>query len=263
MKKLKTFSALTATAILCLGFVSCSDKEPQKEDTSIDFTHNTVYTENTVTRGPGATSSAPITKADESAATTAATKPSSTASTTVKETSTTAQTTSAPTTVLTPVTTAATTAQTTTAPTTTQAAETTAQATEAPTTAALTDGEDKGFEQDALKLINEERKKQGLDTLALSSELAAAADIRAKEQSEAGIMSHTRPDGSDWDTVSPLAMAENLAMGQSTAASVVSAWLNSEGHRKNMLNSDYKTAGIACCYNSSTGVYYWVLLLGY
>lgn len=252
MKNLKVISALCATAILCLSFAACSKSgNNDGESESFGFGHADIVTAATTAESTAAKTTTQ--KAEKTTKPTTTAKPTTTKkpATTKKQPTTAAVTTTAPTT------TAATTQATTAAPTTTQPATTQV------TTTVVADSSDKDFEGDTLRLINEERKRQGLETLAYSSELAKAAETRAKEQSDMGQLSHERPDGSNWDTVSDKAMAENLAAGQASPQSTVTAWLNSSGHRKNMLNPDYKTAGVGCYYNSKTNVYYWVLLLGY
>ena len=90
--------------------------------------------------------------------------------------------------------------------------------------------------------INAERAKVGLPALARTSELAAAAIVRAQEQEQ--LFSHTRPNGSDWWTVdSRVCYGENLARDYTTAEGVVAAWMASPTHKEVMLD-DYKTCGI-------------------
>lgn len=257
MKNLKVISALCATAILCLSFAACSKNDSNNgESESFNFGHADIVTAATTAESTAAKTTTQ--KAEKTTKPTTTAKPTTTKPTTTKgPTTTKKQPTTAAVTTTAPTTTAATTQAATAAPTTAQ--PTTINV----TTTVIADSSDKDFESDTLRLINEERKRQGLDTLSYSSELAKAAETRAKEQSDMGQLSHDRPDGSNWDTVSDKAMAENLAAGQASPQSTVTAWLNSSGHRKNMLNPDYKTAGVGCYYNSKTNVYYWVLLLGY
>lgn len=110
-----------------------------------------------------------------------------------------------------------------------------------------------------LSLVNNERSKEKVGDLTWSSALEQAAKTRAKEISQS--FSHTRPNGSNFYTVSNLAYAENIAKGQTNINSVNNAWKNSSGHYKNMVNAKYKTMGAACCIVN--GQYYWVELFGY
>lgn len=106
--------------------------------------------------------------------------------------------------------------------------------------------------------VNLERRRRGLDELALSPELCEAAQQRAKEIMKK--FSHTRPDGSKWSTVSKAAYAENIARGQRSADKVMAAWMSSSGHRRNILRSSYGSIGVACVKLGS--IYYWVQLFG-
>ena len=114
--------------------------------------------------------------------------------------------------------------------------------------------------QAVLDLTNKERKNAGLGTLALSDELCKVADIRAKEIVKS--FSHTRPNGTSCFTVlkengiTYRTAGENLAYGQKTASAVMNGWMNSSGHRANILNKNFGKIGIAC-YNFN-GVKYWV-----
>ena len=107
-------------------------------------------------------------------------------------------------------------------------------------------------------LVNEYRQQNGLGSLTRSSALDSAAEIRANELAQ--VFSHTRPDGSSWSTVSSLAYGENIAMGYSNADKVMAAWMNSSGHRQNILNSSYGSIGIAAV--NINGTMYWVQLFG-
>ena len=117
---------------------------------------------------------------------------------------------------------------------------------------------DTDWAKTVLSLVNEERAANGLGALEWSGSLAKAAKTRAAEIVVK--WSHTRPDGSDWWTVSDLTYGENLAYGQTSPSEVVEAWMNSAGHKANILG-DYSTLGVACyCYD---GTYYWVQEFGY
>lgn len=111
-------------------------------------------------------------------------------------------------------------------------------------------------------LVNSAREENGLSALSLSSELCAAAEIRAKEIVRS--FSHTRPDGRSCFTVlkdsgiSYRAAGENIAYGQRTASAVMTAWMNSSGHRANILGRNFGRIGIACY--TVNGVRYWVQL---
>ena len=112
------------------------------------------------------------------------------------------------------------------------------------------------------ELVNKERKAAGLGALTLSDELCKVADIRAKEIVKS--FSHTRPNGTSCFTafkengVTYRYAGENIAYGQKTATEVMNGWMNSAGHRANILGKNFGKIGIACYeYN---GRKYWVQL---
>ena len=149
---------------------------------------------------------------------------------------------------------------TTAAPTETTAAptETTAAPTQPASMGDTSGSYNDGMASEVLTLVNNERAANGLAPLSWSNSLASAAKIRATEI--VVTWSHSRPDGSEWYTVSDVTCGENLGKGQSSAASVVAAWMNSELHRNNILLADYKTLGVACY--ACNGKYYWVQEFG-
>lgn len=99
-----------------------------------------------------------------------------------------------------------------------------------------------------IELVNEERAKEGLSALQSDEKAAAAAQVRAEEILVS--FSHTRPDGRSCFTALDEAGAsyrtagENIALGQRTPEEVVNAWMDSEGHRKNILSSSFKAIGV-------------------
>lgn len=121
-----------------------------------------------------------------------------------------------------------------------------------------------GYAAEVLKLVNNERKKRGLSALELDEKLCRAADERAKET--VSLFSHTRPDGTECFTVlkqygiSYRSAGENIAAGQRTAKDVVTSWMNSPGHRANILSSSYEKLGVGFVKASSGYGYYWVQL---
>ncbi|HHT17431.1 MAG TPA: hypothetical protein GXZ77_06955 [Papillibacter sp.] len=106
------------------------------------------------------------------------------------------------------------------------------------------------FCSELLRLVNEEREKAGAAPLEMHEELVKAAQLRAEEAAEK--FSHTRPDGTRWSTVFAeyelkyTAAGENLAAGFRTAAAMVKAWMNSEGHRANILAEDFIYIAFGC-----------------
>ncbi len=115
-----------------------------------------------------------------------------------------------------------------------------------------------------LKLMNEERAAAGAGTLTLDETLCKAAAVRAEEISRK--FSHERPDGTRYVAVLESlgiinkASAENIAEGYLTADEVMKGWMNSSGHRRNILNSTYTHIGIAKY--TVGGRSYWVQIFG-
>ncbi|MFV0344619.1 MAG: CAP domain-containing protein [Anaerocolumna sp.] len=104
------------------------------------------------------------------------------------------------------------------------------------------------YANQVLKIVNEERSNAGLSALSMSDSLVAPANKRAKEIKDT--FSHTRPDGTSWSTVlddynvSVSTSGENIAYGYNTAEKVMEAWMNSSGHRANILGTKYNNIGI-------------------
>ncbi|MBR1645275.1 MAG: hypothetical protein IJ685_00715 [Selenomonadaceae bacterium] len=121
---------------------------------------------------------------------------------------------------------------------------------------------EESFAVEVLNLVNIERAKVGAPPLRLAGDLQQAADIRAREIIQ--LFSHTRPDGSDCFTVlrnRGRACGENIAAGHGTAAETVEQWMNSEGHRENILDPRYRELGVGYAYEDySTYHHYWVQL---
>ncbi len=181
-----------------------------------------------------------------------------------------APTTAAPTTAA-PTTAAPTTAAPTTAAPTTAAPTTAAPTTAAPTTvaaappAADTSGEGQ-IQQDILALVNAERAKANCPAVSLNGTLTNAADAHAQDMADNDYFSHTGLNGSDpgdritaagyrWRTY-----GENIAAGQRDAQQVMTAWMNSSGHRANILNCNFAELGVGYALQGNTP--YWVQKFG-
>ena len=118
------------------------------------------------------------------------------------------------------------------------------------------------YEKEVLRLVNVERSKEGLQELSLDSKLSQASAIRANELLES--FSHTRPSGARCFSVfkevginSYYACGENIAMGQKTPEQVVNSWMNSPGHRANILSWKYRYMGLGFCKTDQGMKYYW------
>ncbi len=116
------------------------------------------------------------------------------------------------------------------------------------------------YAQAVFRLTNEERVANGLPALKSMTILDKAAYIRSTEQES--IFSHTRPDGRSCFTVledlgiSYTRAGENIAMGYTSPESVVTGWMNSPGHRANILNASFTTLGVGV-YQGADGTLYW------
>ena len=116
------------------------------------------------------------------------------------------------------------------------------------------------FANDVFNLTNVERANAGLPLFARRTSLTRAAELRAREIIQS--FSHTRPDGRscftafDESNVYYRFAGENLAMGQRSPAEVVNGWMDSPGHRENILNENYGHLGIGIVMDSD-GVLHW------
>ncbi len=116
--------------------------------------------------------------------------------------------------------------------------------------------------EQVVQLVNVERAKEGLAPLNLNSKVSDAAQVRAKEI--VTNFSHTRPDGSSFATalkeqnVSYRRAGENIAWGQKSPKEVVNAWMNSSGHRANIMNENFTFIGVG--YYQQNDVNYWCQL---
>ena len=112
-------------------------------------------------------------------------------------------------------------------------------------------------------LVNKERASNGLQSLASDSQLAKLAQMKAEDMAKNGYFSHISPTyGSAFDMmktygVSYKTAGENIAKGQKTAQSVMNGWMNSSGHRANILKSDYTKIGVGYA-KASDGTTCWV-----
>ena len=106
------------------------------------------------------------------------------------------------------------------------------------------------YSNEVLRLVNIERANVGVAPLVLDEALCNAANMRAIEMDYSGNFSHTRPDGRDCVTVfsfceiSFYTCGENIAAGYPTPAAVVEGWMNSTGHKANILNVAFTKMGL-------------------
>ena len=106
------------------------------------------------------------------------------------------------------------------------------------------------YEAEVVRLVNAERAKYGLKALASNWELARVARYKSQDMADKHYFSHTSPTyGTPFQMMKSFgityrAAGENIAYGQRTPQEVVNAWMNSSGHRANILNSSYAQIGV-------------------
>lgn len=116
------------------------------------------------------------------------------------------------------------------------------------------------YEQQVVNIVNEERAKAGLPALTVQTNLTFAAEVRARELEQ--LFAHTRPDGRSCFTVLndmgiPYRLVgENIAYGYTTPSNVMEGWMNSPGHRANIMNAGYKNIGVGF-WQDEYGRQYW------
>lgn len=106
------------------------------------------------------------------------------------------------------------------------------------------------FEAEVVRLVNAERAKYGLSALKQNWELARVARYKSQDMKDKGYFSHTSPTyGSPFQMMKSFGISyrtagENIAKGQRTPEAVVRAWMNSSGHRANILNASFTEIGV-------------------
>ncbi|MEU1105237.1 CAP domain-containing protein [Streptomyces tibetensis] len=134
-----------------------------------------------------------------------------------------------------------------------------------PSASAALSGESAAAAQ-VLSLVNEERAKVGCSPVAANSALTDLAQSYSEDMAARGFFDHTDPDGrTPWDRAEKAGISnlggENIARGQANAAAVMDAWMNSPGHRANILNCDFKTLGVGV--ELGSGGPWWTQNFGY
>ncbi len=118
------------------------------------------------------------------------------------------------------------------------------------------------YVNEVIRLVNVEREKRGLKKLSKNTKVCSAANKRAKEITQK--FSHTRPNGKECFTVlseygvRSTYSGENIAMGSPTPKDVVKLWMDSKGHKANILNPNFKSMGVGVA--EKNGAKYWVQL---
>ena len=121
------------------------------------------------------------------------------------------------------------------------------------------------FEEEVVRLVNLERTKRGLSTLSHNWQLSRVARYKSEDMRQNGYFSHTSPVyGSPFQMIRSFGISyrtagENIARGQATPAAVVAAWMNSAGHRANILNKSFTEIGVGYV---AAGSYWTQLFIG-
>lgn len=108
----------------------------------------------------------------------------------------------------------------------------------------------RAYEQEVVRLVNAQRAQNGLKPLAENWELSRVARYKSADMAGKRYFSHESPTyGSPYQMMRSFGISfrfagENIAYGQRTPAAVVSAWMNSSGHRANILSSSYTQIGV-------------------
>lgn len=120
----------------------------------------------------------------------------------------------------------------------------------------------RAMEKEVVRLVNAERESRGLKPLRRSTSVQRVARLKAQDLRDGGYFDHVSPKyGTPFEMLEKRGIqfrcvGENIAMGQITAQEVLSAWMNSPGHRANILNPNYTKIGVGCADNVQGP--YWV-----
>ncbi|MEW1645574.1 CAP domain-containing protein [Streptomyces sp. NPDC091219] len=144
-----------------------------------------------------------------------------------------------------------------------------AKATPTPTQSAaapVTVSTEAAAEAEVLRLVNEQRALVGCSAVSANSSLTTLAENFSEQMADQDFFDHTDPSGATpWDRAEKLGITnlggENIARGQADAAAVMDAWMNSPGHKANILNCDFKTLGVGVHFG--TGGPWWTQDFGY
>lgn len=113
-----------------------------------------------------------------------------------------------------------------------------------------TDEAVRAYEREVIRLVNAERAQRGLVPLTENWELSRVARWKSQDMKDARYFSHTSPTyGTPFQMIRAFGLSyrsagENIAMGYATPAAVVEGWMNSAGHRANILNASYTQIGV-------------------
>ena len=122
-----------------------------------------------------------------------------------------------------------------------------------------TDSSITSYEREVIRLVNQKRRENGVEELIYDWELCRVARIKSQDMKDNGYFSHNSPIyGSPFQMMKNFGIkyksaGENIAKGQATPEAVVNAWMNSSGHRANILNSSFTHIGVGY----ASGGSYW------
>lgn len=128
--------------------------------------------------------------------------------------------------------------------------------------------EEVSIEQEILKLVNAERSKQGLSPLTLNWELSRVAKFKSEDMRDSKYFSHNSPTyGTPFEMIKNFGISyktagENIAAGQKSAEDVMKSWMNSSGHKANILNKNYTQLGVGYASGGSYGTYWTQMFIG-
>ncbi|KPI48200.1 CAP domain-containing protein [Clostridioides difficile] len=131
-----------------------------------------------------------------------------------------------------------------------------------------TNGNFSAYQKEVVDLVNIERSKAGLNPLTLDSSVSNVATKKSQDMIDNNYFSHNSPTyGSPFDMLKKFGISyktagENIAMGQKTPKEVVNAWMNSEGHRKNILNPNFSKIGVGVAQKSGGSLYWTQIFVG-
>jgi len=121
------------------------------------------------------------------------------------------------------------------------------------------------YEAEVVRLVNQVRAENGLKALSVNWELSRVARYKSEDMSSSRYFSHTSPTyGTPFQMMRSFGLSyrsagENIAYGQRTPAAVMDAWMNSSGHRANILNASYTQIGVGYC---ASGNYWTQMFIG-
>jgi uncharacterized protein YkwD len=123
------------------------------------------------------------------------------------------------------------------------------------------------FEDEVVRLTNAERAEEGCEALRIDDRLRTAAREHSTDMAERGYFDHESPEGtSPWDRMRAAGYdapgGENIAMGYPSPEAVVDAWMDSRGHRENILNCRFEAIGVGVHFGSERGPW-WTQDFGY